>query len=85
MTSSDEPPPPLSWADIASAVHKSLATSASLNEATLARLKVSVSDTVRVDAEMKQREYRRFQLALYGKLFGKSPPFEMVKTTLMGL
>lgn len=74
MTSTGEPPPPPSWADIASAVQKRPAGSAPLDEATLARLKPTISDSVRVDAEAKQKAHRRFSLALYGKLFGKSPP-----------
>lgn len=56
-----------------------------MDDATLARLKATVSDTVRVDADIKLRAQIRFQLALYGKLFGKSSPFEMVKTILLGL
>lgn len=53
MTSTGEPPPPPSWADIASAVQKRPAGSAPLDEATLARLKPTISDSVRVDAEAK--------------------------------
>lgn len=56
-----------------------------MDDATLARLKATVSDTVRVDADIKLRAQIRFQLALYGKLFGKSSLFEMVKTILLGL
>lgn len=85
MSSSGEPPPPPSWADIASAVHKRPVFSALLEDSTLARLKASVLDSVRVDAETKQKAQRRFSLGLYGKLFGKSPPFETVKATLLGL
>lgn len=85
MTSSGEPLPPPSWADIASVVHKRPATTAPLDETTLNRLKALISDSVRMDTEMKQRAHRKFHLALYGKLFGKSPLFETVKTILMGL
>lgn len=56
-----------------------------MDETILARLKATVSDIVRVDVETKQRAHMRFQLALYGKFFRKSPPFEMVKTILLGL
>lgn len=58
---------------------------APLDEATLARLKAYVTNVVRVDTEMKQRAHRHFHLALYGKLFSKSPPFGTVKATLLGL
>ncbi|XP_039119690.1 uncharacterized protein LOC120255988 [Dioscorea cayenensis subsp. rotundata] len=85
MSSTGEPPPPPSWADIAGAVHKRPFGSAPLDDDTLARLKATVTDSFRVDDDAKQKAHRRFSQALYGKLFGKSPPFETVKAALLGL
>lgn len=56
-----------------------------MDEATLNRLKALVTDMVWLDANTQLRAQMRFQIALYDKLFGKSPHFELVKAALLGL
>ena len=52
---------------------------------TLENLKASITDSVQVDIESSNRARMRFQHALYGKLSGKTPPFDYDKTTLLRL
>lgn len=48
----------------------------------LNKLKANTSDFVRLDQDTISRARMRFQIALYGKFFGKPPPFEQVKEIL---
>lgn len=80
-----EPPTHPSWAEIAAATHQQPGLPTPVDGATLSKLKSSVTDTVHIDADIRLRAHRRFQFALYGKLFGKSSPFEVAKAFLMGL
>lgn len=85
MGSSGEPPPAPSWVDIASVVRHCPGLSSLIDGATLARLKDSVSNIVRIDANTSMRSQMHFQFTMYGKLFGKSLPFEVIKNILLGL
>lgn len=49
----------------------------------LQKLKESTSNFVKLDNDALSRARRRFQFALYGKLFGKLPSFNQVKDTLL--
>lgn len=83
--STGKPPPAPSWAEVAGVVHKCPRPLAPLDEDTLNRLKATITETIRVAVDTQMRAQMHFQLAIYGKLFGKSPHFEVVKTTLLGL
>lgn len=48
----------------------------------LNKLKASTSEFLRLDRDTVSRARIRFQTSLYGKFFGKSPPFEQVKEIL---
>lgn len=81
------PAPPLtqprSWAQIASSFRQSTDNSPIHNVHILNRIKNSTTNFIQLDNEAIYRASRRFQFALYGKLFGKSPPFEHVKSELI--
>ncbi|KAJ0987953.1 hypothetical protein J5N97_006309 [Dioscorea zingiberensis] len=81
------PPVPLapSWAEVADAGNCGPSSPLPIDKEVLEKLKRVVIDTVHVDEESKQRARSRFQNALYGKLFGKAPPFGIVRTTLLGM
>ncbi|XP_039118817.1 uncharacterized protein LOC120254910 [Dioscorea cayenensis subsp. rotundata] len=90
MASGDRPPAPSShsplrksWAQIASSFNKQTDSSPLHNATILNKLKESTSDFIRLDSDLLNRAHLKFQHALYGKLFGKSPPFEQVKADLL--
>lgn len=85
MASGGKPPPPpkKSWSQIAASLTQTLDSSPLHNEHLLNKLKASTSNFVRLDKDAINRGRMKFQYALYGKLFGKSPPFEQVKKTLL--
>lgn len=56
-----------------------------LDAETLEKLNMTIKDVHRVDFDCKLWAKQQFQHALYGKLFGKTPAFEYVKMTLLGL
>lgn len=53
--STGEPPLASSWMEIAGSSHKWIALSTPVDEATLKRLKSSIIDNVRIDANIKMR------------------------------
>lgn len=90
MASGDRPPAPSShplhrksWAQIASSINQHTDNSPLHNATILNKLKESTTDFIRLDRDLLNRAHLKFQHALYGKLFGKSPPFEQVKADLL--
>lgn len=72
-----------SWSQIASSLTQSLEKSPLHNVQLLNKLKATTTNFIRLDNEAINRGRMKFQYALYGKLFGKAPTFEQVKTTLL--
>lgn len=77
------PGKPKSWAQIASGLCRSSDNSPLHNEQILAKLKVTTTDFIRLDSDAINRARMKFQHALYGKLFGKTPNFDQVKSELL--
>lgn len=81
------PPPslaqPKSWAQIASSLHQSIDVSPLHNPQILNKLKESTSTFIRLDKDAINGACMRFQHSIYGKLFGKPPPFTQVKDELL--
>lgn len=80
-------PPPLSlmsktWADVATAAQRKSISSPLVEGPVLNKLKANTSEFLRLDRDTVSRVSLRFQTLLYGKFFGKSPPFEQVKEIL---
>lgn len=67
---------------MASSVTPHLHNSPLHNPLLLQKLKENTSTFVKLDSDALTKAHRRFQFALYGKLFGKSPPFDQVKDIL---
>lgn len=86
MASGGDPPPPFpmgkTWADIAATALKRSASSPLVEGPVLNKLKASTSEFIRMDRDTMSRASLRFQNSLYGKFFGKAPPFEQVKEIL---
>ena len=78
-------PPGPSWAKIARTANRCPHVGSVVDPETLEKLKASITDSVQVDNESSNRARMRFQHALYGKLFGMTPPFDFVKNTLLRL
>lgn len=72
-----------SWSQIASSLTQTINNSPLHNEQLLNKLKASTTSFIKLDVEAIGRGRRKFQHALYGKLFGKPPPFDQVKYTLL--
>ncbi|XP_039127008.1 uncharacterized protein LOC120263188 [Dioscorea cayenensis subsp. rotundata] len=77
------PAQPNSWAQIASSLRQSMDISPLHNPQILNKLKESTSTFIRLDKDGINRACMRFQHSLYGKLFGKPPPFTQVKDDLL--
>ncbi|XP_039141982.1 uncharacterized protein LOC120279183 [Dioscorea cayenensis subsp. rotundata] len=76
------PDRPQSWAQVASSNPHSSDTSPLQNPLLLAKLKSSTSQFVRIDGDALARAHLKFQNSLFGKFFGKPPPFDQVKAFL---
>lgn len=76
-------PPPPTWAQIASKINPTQASSPLHNPKVLNKLKESTSEFVKIDHDTLSRARLRFQHSLFGKFFGKPPPFEQVKDILL--
>lgn len=78
------PPPnhPQSWVQVASSNPHSSDTSPLQNSLLLAKLKSSTSEFVQIDGDALTYAHLKFQNLLFGKFFGKPPPFEQVKAYL---
>ncbi|XP_039121328.1 uncharacterized protein LOC120258056 [Dioscorea cayenensis subsp. rotundata] len=72
-----------SWAQVASSSSRTPAPSPLHNPDLLVKLKNSSPTFVKFDGDSLSRAHQRFQHALFGKFFGKPPPFEQVKKSLM--
>ncbi|XP_039146757.1 uncharacterized protein LOC120283996 [Dioscorea cayenensis subsp. rotundata] len=85
MASGGQPPPPSmlskTWANVAAAAQRK-PSSPLVEDPVLSKLKANTTEFIRVDHDTLSRARMRFQTALYGKFFGKSPPFEQVKEIL---
>lgn len=85
MASGGQPPSPSllskTWADVAAAAQRK-PSSPLVEGPVLRKLKSNTSKFIRVDHDTLSRVRMRFQMALYGKFFGKSPSFEQVKVIL---
>ncbi|XP_039129164.1 uncharacterized protein LOC120265358 [Dioscorea cayenensis subsp. rotundata] len=68
--------PSQSWAQIASSSLRAYVPSPLHNPQLLEKLKNSSSSFVKLDGVSLSRAHEKFQNALFGKLFGKSPPFD---------
>lgn len=81
------PPPspaqPKSWAQVASSLRQPSDNSPLHNPHILSKLKENTSAFIKLDGDSLNRACLKFQHALYGKLFGKSPPFAEVKADLL--
>lgn len=86
MASGGQSLPPYSssktWADVAAAAQQKPLMSPLVDGPMLNRLKANTSEFLKLDRDTVSRARIRFQTALYGKFFGKSPPFEQVKEIL---
>lgn len=91
MASGGYPPPLLpnpspgssTWAQIASSTFHNSSNSPLHNPQILSKIKESSTEFVRIDGDTISRARHRFQHSLYGKFFGKPPPFDQVKISLM--
>lgn len=83
MASEGHNPSPPSWAEIAAASKGKVAPSPLVEGPMLSKLKETTSDFVFMDLEAKNRAKMQFQHSLYGKFFGKAPPFDIVKANLL--
>lgn len=86
MASGGQPLPPVplpkSWAAVAASSQVKANVSLLTDGPVLNKLKANTTDFIRLDHDTISRAHMRFQTALYGKFFGKSPPFEQVKEIL---
>ncbi|XP_039146855.1 uncharacterized protein LOC120284118 [Dioscorea cayenensis subsp. rotundata] len=80
---SPSPTQPKSWAQIASSLRQSSDNSLLHNTHILNKLKETTTNFIRLDSVTMSRARMKFQHALYGKLFGKPPHFDQVKTNLL--
>lgn len=86
MASGGHPPSPSllskTWADVAAAAQRKPSSSPLVEGPVLNKLKANSTEFIRLDRDTVARARLRFQTALYGKFFRKSPPFEQVKEIL---
>lgn len=76
-------PPRLSWAQVASVSNQNMNSSPLHNLIILNKMKDSTTNFIYIDDEAMARARMKFQFTLYGKLFGKPPPFDQVKAALI--
>lgn len=68
--------------DVAAAARRKPSTSSLVDGPVLNKLKASTTEFLRLDRDTVSRAKMRFQMLLYRKFFGKSPPFEQVREIL---
>ncbi|XP_039113739.1 uncharacterized protein LOC120249304 [Dioscorea cayenensis subsp. rotundata] len=86
MASGGDPPPSSfqkkTWADVAATAQKGSAMSPLVDGPVRSKLKAGTSEFIRLDRDAVSRASLRFQTSLYGKFFGKAPPFDQIKEIL---
>lgn len=86
MASGGQPPPAShlskTWADVAAAAQRKPPSSLLVDGPMLNKLKANMSEFLQLDCDTISRARQCFQSSLYGKFYGKSPPFEQVKEIL---
>lgn len=81
--SHSQQPSPKSCAQIASQATRTIASFPLHNTEILHKIKETSLEFIKIDGEALNRAHMKFQNSLYGKFFGKPPPFEQVKQILM--
>lgn len=71
------------WAEVTGMIHHKTDPSPFQDGPVLAKLKENATEFVQMDMEAQSRVWMLFQNSLYGKVFGKPPPFEQVTMQMM--